>query len=401
MRVSAELISQASCWPCRRGRRYRGHGLRVPRDDPILTVSIHSGVSNGELDESELGKKVKRIEDKTQYLTARKGDLVFNMMRAWQGAIGVVQADGLVSPAYIVAKPIVKFCPTFMDEYIKLPESINRLHKKSYGVTDFRLRLYWDSFIKVDCCLPPLPEQEKIAEILTTQDRVIELYEKKIEQLKKLKKVFLQKMFPKPGCTVPEWRFPGFTSDWERRKFSELYYQVAQKNDLTYGIDDNITVASMQYKNEIKVTAEEYLKTYNVFLVGDIAFEGHRSKEFRFGRFVENDIGNGIVSHIFVVFRPKKEYDLKFWKYAINNEHLMRPILSRCTKASAMMNDLVTKDFLREYFFVPSIGEQRIIGTTLSIIEKLITLHQRKCDEEKQKKKSLMQLLLTGIVRTV
>ena len=188
----------------------------------ILTVSIHSGVSNGELDESELGKKVKRIEDKTQYLTARKDDLVFNMMRAWQGAIGIVQSDGLVSPAYIVAKPIVNICPAFMDKYIKLPESINRLHKKSYGVTDFRLRLYWDSFIKVDCCLPPLPEQEKISEILTAQERVIELCEKKVEQLKKLKKVFLQKMFPKPGSNVPEWRFPGFAGEWEQRKLGDI-----------------------------------------------------------------------------------------------------------------------------------------------------------------------------------
>lgn len=185
---------------------------------PVLTVSIHSGVSNGELDEEELGKRVKRIEDKTQYLTVRKDDLVFNMMRAWQGAIGVAQTDGLVSPAYIVAKPIIKLCPAFMNKHIKLPESINSLHKKSYGVTDFRLRLYWDSFVKVDCCLPPLPEQETIAEILTTQDRLIALCERKIEELKKLKKAFLQKMFPKLGASVPEWRFPQFTAPWEQRK---------------------------------------------------------------------------------------------------------------------------------------------------------------------------------------
>lgn len=142
-------------------------------------------------------------------------------------------------------------------------------------------------------------------------------------------------------------------------------------------------VASMQYKTDMQVTDEEYLRTYNVFLLGDIAFEGHQSKEFRYGRFVENDIGNGIVSHIFVVFRPKTEYDLQFWKYAINNERLMQPILSRCTKASTMMNDLVASDFLKERFLVPSVDEQHNIGTAISKFDQLITLHQRKPSKKK------------------
>ena len=151
---------------------------------PILTVSIHSGVSDGALDDEEIGKKVKRIEDKTQYRTARAGDLVFNMMRAWQGAIGVVRQDGLVSPAYIVATPNPAIYPPFMDYYMKTPQMINRLHRKSYGVTDFRLRLYWDSFASIECARPPLDEQKKIAEILSTQDKLIALKEKLIEEKK-------------------------------------------------------------------------------------------------------------------------------------------------------------------------------------------------------------------------
>ena len=115
-------------------------------------------------------------------------------------------------------------------------------------------------------------------------------------------------------------------------------------------MDKNITVATMQFKNDVKVSTTEYLKTYYTFKLGDIAFEGHQSKEFRYGRFVENDIGNGIVSHIFAVFRPIQEYDLYFWKYAINNETLMQRILARSTKASTMMHDLVTNDFLNETF---------------------------------------------------
>lgn len=144
-------------------------------------------------------------------------------------------------------------------------------------------------------------------------------------------------------------------------------------------MDRNITVATMQFKEDVKVSTAEYLKTYYTFNFGDIAFEGHQSKEFRYGRFVENDIGNGIVSHIFAVFRPIKEFDLQFWKYAINNEMLMQRILSRSTKASTMMHDLVTEDFLNETFLVPSLDEQKKIGAYLKNLDHLITLHQCKC----------------------
>ena len=169
-----------------------------------------------------------------------------------------------------------------------------------------------------------------------------------------------------------------FKKDWEQRKFSELYARSSEKNDGSIGMDKNITVATMQFKNDVKVSTTEYLKTYYTFKLGDIAFEGHQSKEFRYGRFVENDIGNGIVSHIFAVFRPIQEYDLCFWKYAINNETLMQRILARSTKASTMMHDLVTNDFLKETFLVPSVKEQKQIGAFLNKLDHLITLHQRK-----------------------
>lgn len=133
----------------------------------------------------------------------------------------------------------------------------------------------------------------------------------------------------------------------------------------------------MQYKGDIRITNREYLRTYNVFKLGDIAFEGHQSKEFRYGRFVENDIGDGIVSHIFAVFRPKGTYNLKFWKYYINDEITMRSVLSRCTKSSRMMNELVTYDFLKESILVPSVDEQQRIGSILNQVDNLITLHQR------------------------
>ena len=178
---------------------------------------------------------------------------------------------------------------------------------------------------------------------------------------------------------IPEIRFEGFTDPWEQRKLGELYSLVSEKNDLTFGRESIISVANMYFNANVNVTDEQYLRTYNVMRLGDIAFEGHSNKEFSHGRFVENYIGDGIVSHIFTVLRPRVPFDVNYWRYAINNEKLMRLSLIRSTKASTMMHDLVPSDFLREAIPTPTLAEQKEIGAFLVGLDHLITLHQRKC----------------------
>lgn len=178
---------------------------------------------------------------------------------------------------------------------------------------------------------------------------------------------------------------------WEQRKFGDLYCKVSEKNDLSFGSDKIISVANMYFKEDVKDSSEEYMRTYNVMRLGDIAFEGNKSKNYAHGRFVENTIGDGIVSHVFDVFRPIAEYDLYFWKYLINNEDVMGRIMTRCTKASTMMTNLVTNDFLKEEIMVPSLDEQSKIGKYLDDLDNLITLHQRKCEETKSLKKYMLQ----------
>ena len=138
-------------------------------------------------------------------------------------------------------------------------------------------------------------------------------------------------------------------------------------------MDKIISVANMYFKPDARISDEEYLRTYNVFRLGDIAFEGNKSKNFAFGRFVENTIGDGIVSHVFVVFRPlHHDHNLGYWKYAINNENVMGRILARCTKKTTMMTNLVSDDFLEEEMFCPSNAEQRKISSFLELLERKI-----------------------------
>ena len=219
-----------------------------------------------------------------------------------------------------------------------------------------------------DLFAPSKEEQQRIGHFLRGIDNLITLHQRKC--------IFFTGRAGRLISTVNKKRI---TSSWEQRKFSELYEKVSRKNDLTYGKDDIISVANMYFKADSYITDESYLLTYNIFELGDIAFEGNKSKNYAHGRFVENTIGNGIVSHVFDVFKPiMKPYDLQFWKYAINNEQLMGGILLRSTKASTMMTNLVANDFLQETFLVPAYPEQQKIGAFFQELDRLITLHQRK-----------------------
>ena len=142
-----------------------------------MSVSIHTGVSDGELDADSLGKLVRRSEDKSTYKHVFDGDLIFNMMRAWQGAIGIAKTEGMVSPAYISAVSNEEVYPPFMNYLLRRKDIISQINNLSYGVTDFRKRLYWDSFIRVSCQLPQKDEQRLIANALESLDNLITLHQ--------------------------------------------------------------------------------------------------------------------------------------------------------------------------------------------------------------------------------
>ena len=136
-------------------------------DLPILSVSIHDGVSDRELDEAELDRKVTRSEDRSKYKAVRPGDLAYNMMRAWQGAFGAVMVAGQVSPAYVVARPIREIRTGFVECLLRTPQAVEQMRRDSRGVTDFRLRLYWEEFKNLHIALPPLEEQASILNRIT------------------------------------------------------------------------------------------------------------------------------------------------------------------------------------------------------------------------------------------
>jgi type I restriction enzyme S subunit len=133
---------------------------------PVLSVSIHNGVSDKELDEKELDRKVSRSDDKSKYKAVLPGDLTYNMMRAWQGGFGSVTVEGMVSPAYVVARPTAEFLTTHVEYLLRTPQAVAEMKRHSRGITDFRLRLYWEEFKTIKIPLPPKSEQLEIGSFI-------------------------------------------------------------------------------------------------------------------------------------------------------------------------------------------------------------------------------------------
>nr|WP_244754214.1 restriction endonuclease subunit S [Rhodanobacter sp. B2A1Ga4] len=136
---------------------------------PILSVSIHDGVSDKELDDAEMDRKVTRSDDRSKYKRVAPNDLTYNMMRAWQGGFGTVIVHGQVSPAYVVARPLGDVRTMFVEQLLRTPQAIEQVRRYSRGITEFRLRLYWEEFKNLRIALPQVAEQDEILSAVTSE----------------------------------------------------------------------------------------------------------------------------------------------------------------------------------------------------------------------------------------
>lgn len=159
----------------------------------------------------------------------------------------------------------------------------------------------------------------------------------------------------------------------------EEFKRVNERNNGEFGKDRWISVAKMYFQDPDKVTSNNIDTRTYVMRLGDIAFEGNSNNEFKFGRFVANDIGDGVVSELFPIYRHIRDYDNNYWKYAIHLERIMRPIFAKSiTSSGSSSNKLAPKDLLRQSIFLPNLDEQKKIGAFFINIDSLIALHQRK-----------------------
>ncbi|EDN9301367.1 restriction endonuclease subunit S, partial [Listeria monocytogenes] len=196
-------------------------------------------------------------------------------------------------------------------------------------------------------------EQKRIGTFFKQLDDTIALHQRKLDTLKQMKKGLLQQMFPKSEEDVPKIRFADFDEEWYQRKLGEEFEKINERNDGSFGKTHWISVAKMYFVEPNKVLSNNIDTRTYVMRKGDIAFEGHSNTDFKFGRFVANDIGPGIVSELFPVYRHKTNYDNNYWKNAIQLEHIMAPIYSKSiTSSGNSSNKLDSKHFLNQKIYI-------------------------------------------------
>lgn len=367
----------------------------------ILSVSIHHGVSSRELDADMLGKQVRRSEDKSLYKHVYYGDLVFNMMRAWQGAIGVVKSEGMVSPAYVSAYPNESVFPEFMDYCLRRKSVINQVNNLSYGVTDFRKRLYWEPFTRVQIMLPSVDEQRQITGVMRQVDHLITLHQRELEKFTNVKKSMLEKMFPQNGSNYPEIRFKGFTDAWEQRKLGDIVERVTRKNE-NFESALPLTI-SAQYglidQNEFfdKRIASKDVSGYYLVRKGEFAYNKSTSSDAPWGAIKRLDkYESGVLSTLYIVFQIRDEsiidsdylvtyYDTDLWHKGV------QAIATEGARNHGLLN-IAPADFFETTISMPkNIEEQRKIGAYFKSLDHLITLHQCELEKLYNIKKSMLE----------
>lgn len=151
-------------WEVRRNGRLFGPRREIGFPNlPILEVSIRTGVRIRDLVD---GARKQQMADRTKYQRAARGDIAYNMMRMWQGAVGVAPTDGLVSPAYTVARPFPDVDPAYYAYLFRTAAYMREIEVFSRGIVPDRNRLYWESFKQMPSAYPPVGEQQLIVRFL-------------------------------------------------------------------------------------------------------------------------------------------------------------------------------------------------------------------------------------------
>lgn len=158
-------------------RKERGHpGL------PILSVTMNDGL----VDRDALERKQDSALSAEEHRLVKAGDIAYNTMRMWQGAFGLATTDGVVSPAYVVLKPTSLVRPEFAAYLLEAPRLKHRCWAYSYGLTEDRLRLYYNDFAKIPTSIPPLDFQDRAVETLRVWDNAAKVVTKLLAATERL-----------------------------------------------------------------------------------------------------------------------------------------------------------------------------------------------------------------------
>ncbi len=255
-------------------------------------------------------------------------------------------------------------------------------------------RLYNGIIREAHIVAPAVSEQQKIAAILTTQDKVIELKEKRLAEKLRQKKYLMQQLL------TGKKRLPGFNIAWKKTKLKNILHE--RKTYSPKGLEyphvtlstEGIFPKSDRYDRD-HLVKDEY-KEYKITHKGDICYN---PANLKFGVICENTFEDAIFSPIYVTFEVNQNVCKEYLANYLMRWDFINAV--RKYEEGTVYERMAVKpeDFLKFEILLPHIDEQTAIAQVLSTADREISLLRQDIEQEKQKKKALMQLLLTGIVR--
>ena len=249
--------------------------------------------------------------------------------------------------------------------------------------------------------MPQNEEQVKIGQYFRKLDHLITLHQRKCDETKQLKKFMLQKMFPKNGEKNPEIRFEGFTDDWEQRKLSEICERITRKNRNNES-DLPLTIASQfglidQRDFFNKIVAAKDMSNYYLLKKGEFAYNKSYSNGFDYGSIKRlNAYKQGCLSTLYICFGiTSDEVESDYLECFFDTLKWYGDLSMICAEGArnhGLLN-VDTKGFFDEVTvdLPKSLEEQKRISVYMNALNRLITLHQRKCEKLKELKKFMLQ----------
>lgn len=237
-----------------------------------------------------------------------------------------------------------------------------------------------------------LEEQQKISAILTTQDKVIELKEKRLAEKQRQKKYFMQQLL------TSKRRLLGFSGEWKTERLGKLFHERKETNCeglemlAITGTQGIIPRKELDLKDNSSNDKSKYLRV----CVGDIGYNTMRMWQ---GVSAYSNY-DGIVSPAYTILKPNPSINAKYFAYLFKMPEIIFLFYRFSQGLVDDTRSLKYENFKKiKVFYPPDIKEQTAIVEVLSTADREIDLLRQNIEQEKQKKKALMQLLLTGIVR--
>lgn len=262
-----------------------------------------------------------------------------------------------------------------------------------------RTRLYYKNLCTYKSVFPPLAEQEKIAEILQTQDKLISLKEKLLKEKKRQKKYLMQQLL------TGKRRLPGFSGEWKKQKMSDILCERKEENK-----EQSLRICSVAVNSGVvdqrehlgKSMAASDTSNYNVVHYGDVVYTKSPTGEFPFGIVKQSQLDEKVaVSPLYGVYQPAT-YEIgyllnEYFMYSNNANGYLLPIVNKGAKNTINISN---STFITPSLYLPTDFEEiKKLVQIFKAANHEIEILRKDLEQEKQKKKSLMQLLLTGIVR--